>query len=178
MPTVNNPPALVAQQTGAWCFAAAEVMVRSFYNLPVMTQYNIARRSTAALAQLDPSVQDNWDMALAMDQSLNEQENGGANMASQIVQMVNSHWGAFDNAATNGHFLNTALTAADVRNEIDNNRIFVVGSPIHYYVVYGYNNNGNTMLVLDSWPPNQGGLVTQLTVVQFLTYSNRVVVLF
>lgn len=58
MPTVNNPPALVAQETPSWCFAAVEQMVRAYRELAAATQYAIARRNTAALATVDPEVQE------------------------------------------------------------------------------------------------------------------------
>lgn len=61
MPTVNNPPVLVPQDTAAWCFAAVEQMVRAYRGLPAATQYDIARRNTAALATVDPQVQERWE---------------------------------------------------------------------------------------------------------------------
>jgi len=178
MPNVTNPPALAPQQTGAWCFAAAEVMVRAYYNLPTMTQYDIARAALWALSRVDAGEQDQWDLAEALDQSLNQNENGGANMASQIVQLVRSHYGALNNTATNGHFFNGVLAAADVRGQIDADKIFVIGNPIHYYVVYGYENNGDTMTLLDSWPANVGGLRTQMTLTEFGALSNKLAIFF
>lgn len=176
---VTNPPALVAQETGAWCFAAAEVMVRAYSNLSAMSQYAIARRNTLSLAALDPDVQEQWELALALDASADppQQENGGANLTSQIVQMVRTQWNAFDVVTTGGRFI-AHLTADLVRGEIDNDRIFVIGTAIHYYVVYGYSDNGNTMKLLDPWPVGKGGLTTTKTLQDFLALDGHVTIFF
>ncbi|WP_158218305.1 hypothetical protein [Roseateles puraquae] len=44
MKTVNHPPALIAQETTSWCFAAAEQMVRRYFKLEDDTQWQIAER--------------------------------------------------------------------------------------------------------------------------------------
>lgn len=92
MPDVKNPPLLVAQETQSWCFAAAEVMVWNYFGLPNLSQYAIARRITENLAALDPEVQEKWELALMMDQSLDLQEDGGTNSSSHLVQLVRSQW--------------------------------------------------------------------------------------
>ncbi|WP_341487743.1 hypothetical protein [Pararhizobium sp. A13] len=175
---VKNPPALVAQATGAWCFAAAEVMVRSYRNLPAMSQYAIARRNLLSLAELDPAVQEQWETAQALDASATppRQENGGANMESAVVQLVRSEYNAFDNASTGGQFMQ--LSAATVLAEIENNRIFVVGTSIHYYVVYGCNVDGTTLLVRDPWPAGQGGLATEISLAVLLNTVGHVAISF
>ncbi len=176
---VTHPPALVAQETGAWCFAAAEVMVRAYRNLPALSQYAIARRNTLSLAALDPSVQERWDLAQALDASVDppQQENGGANLASEVVQMVRTQWNAFDTATTGGRFIPN-LTADLVRGEIDNDRIFVIGTAIHYYIVYGYSDDGNTMKLRDPWPAGKGGLTTTMTLQHFLALDGHVAIFF
>ncbi|MGF6157541.1 hypothetical protein M2267_002800 [Ensifer sp. KUDG1] len=178
MTTVLHPPPLVPQGSAAWCFAAAEAMVRSFRNLPAVSQYDIARRSTFALASLDPAVQERLQIAQALDLSTDQLENDGANRNSQVVQLVRTQWNAFDNATTGGHFLNVPLTAQAVKTEIDNNRIFVIGNAYHYYVVYGYENDGNTLLLRDPWPEGVGGLTPQMSLANFLQLPGRVAILF
>ena len=155
MPTVNNPPVLVPQDTPAWCFAAVEQMVRAYYGLPAATQYEIARRNTEALASVDPQVQERWELALVLDQSAGIDEQGGANANSNVVKLVSSQWNAFDHTTTGGHFVN-GLTADTVRHEIDNNRVFVIGTEYHYYLVYGYTVNGKNLElhILDPWRQN------------------------
>ncbi|MDK4734785.1 hypothetical protein [Rhizobium sp. CNPSo 3490] len=177
MPTVTTPPALVAQETSSWCFAAAEVMVRSYRSLPAVLQYDIARRTTWALAELDPAVQERWELAEALDLSAGQREEGGANLLSQVVQLVRTQWNAFDNAATGGRFVQH-LTAELVRTEIDNDRIFVVGTAIHYYVVYGYSDDGNVLDVRDPWPAGQGGLTPRIALAEFLGLPAHVTILF
>lgn len=177
MPTVKNPPALVAQETPAWCFAAAEVMVRNYLRLPPIAQYDIARRITESLANLDPAVQEQWQIAQALDLSTAQKENGGANLQSEIVQMVRLQWNAFDNAATGGRFFQN-LDAQAVKNEIDNNRIFVIGTSYHYYVVYGYADDGRTLLLRDPWPAGKGGLKQQISLADFVQLPAHVVIFF
>jgi len=174
---VAHPPALVAQETPSWCFAAAEVMVRNYRTLPLMSQYAIARRITLSLAALDPAVQEQWDLAQALDASTGQHEDGGANMASQLVQLYRTQWNAFDTAATGGRFVQN-LSPELVRGEIDNDRIFVVGTTIHYYVVYGYSDNGNTMQVRDPWPAGKGGLRTEITLADFQALEAHVAIFF
>ncbi len=177
MPTVANPPALVAQETPSWCFAAAEVMVRNYRKLPPLSQYEIARRITRSLAALDPAVQEQWDLAEALDASTEQPENGGANMLSQVVQLVRTQWNAFDTAATGGRFAQN-LTSEQVRTEIDSDRIFVIGTTIHYYVVYGYSKDGNVLDIHDPWPAGRGGLRTQITLEELRNLTANVVIFF
>ncbi|PZP08744.1 hypothetical protein QYR00_22855 [Agrobacterium tumefaciens] len=179
MPTVNNPPALIAQATAAWCFAAVEQMVRAYYGLGPATQYEIARRNTAALATVDPQVQERWELAQVLDQSASINELGGANPNSNIVKLVSSQWNAFDHTTTGGHFVD-GLTADIARREIDNNRVFVIGTHIHYYLVYGYTVNGKDLElhILDPWPAGQGGTRTRIGLREFLEMPARVAIIF
>ncbi len=177
MPNVQNPPALVAQETPSWCFAAAEMMIRTYYGLPDLSQYDIARRITQNLAALDPEVQEKWEVALMMDQSLDVQEESGTNSDSRLVQLVRTQWNAFDHTATNGYFV-PDLTAELVRKEIDNNRVFVVGNAIHYYVVYGYSHDGNLLDVRDPWPSGRGGSRTQIELKELVSQEGQVAILF
>ncbi len=174
---VANPPALVAQETPAWCFAAAEVMVRSYRHLEARSQYAIARRITESLAALDPDVKERWDLVVALDASAGRPEDGGANRNSDVVQLVRAQWNAFDNAATDGRFVQD-LTPELVQGEIDHNRIFVVGTTIHYYVVYGYSDNGSTLRIRDPWPPGVGGTRISITLAEFEKIPNHVVIFF
>lgn len=179
MPTVNNPPVLVPQDTPAWCFAAVEQMVQAYRGLPAGTQYDIARRNTAALATVDPQVQERWELAQVLDQSAGILELGAANPNSNIVKLVSSQWNAFDHTTTGGHFVN-GLTADIVRSEIDNNRVFVIGTEYHYYLVYGYTVNGKDLElhILDPWPAGRGGARTRLGLQEFLGMPARVAITF
>ena len=177
MPTVKNPPALVAQETGAWCFAAAEQMVRSFFGFAARTQYQIARQLAASRGLVDPNFIEQWQLALALDESANQPDNNGANNASQVVQLVRATYGTINDADTHGRFVEN-LSAADIRGEIDANRIFVIGNAIHFYVVYGYEDNGNTMLVRDPWPPNHGGQNSRVTLATYQDWDNRIAIFF
>jgi hypothetical protein len=181
MRTVTNPPTLVPQETGAWCFAAAEQMVRAYLGLEVRTQYEIARAFTAARAVVDPTLQEPWQMAVAMDESSNppQAENGGANDSSQVVQLVRAQWGVFDQDATDGTFID-ALDEVTVREEIDHDRIVVVGNPIHYFVVFGYEGTGVgfELLVLDPWPAGQGGQRDSVKLSEYLRWEGRLAIRF
>lgn len=179
MPTVNKPPVLVPQDTPAWCFAAVEQMVRAYYGLPAATQYEIARRNTEALATVDPQVQERWELAQVLDQSAGINEQGGSNANSNVVKLVSSQWNAFDHTTTGGHFVN-GLTADIVRHEIDNNRVFVIGTEYHYYLVYGYTVNGKDLElhILDPWPARRGGTRTRIGLQEFLVMPARVAITF
>ncbi len=179
MPTVTNPPALVAQDTPAWCFAAVEQMVRAFCGLPAATQYEIARRNTEALATVDPQVQERWELAQTLDQSGGIVEQGGVNPHSNVVRLVSSQWNAFDHTTTNGHFVK-GLTADIVRDEIDNNRVVVIGTEHHYYLVYGYTVNGGDLdlHILDPWPAGRGGARTRIGLREFLAMPACVAITF
>jgi len=178
MPTVANPPALVAQETGAWCFAAAEVMVRNYYNVAASTQYAIARRQALLLAESDSNLEYRWVMAESSDMGAQRNEAGGTNLNSEIVQLVRAQRNVFNDGATGGRIIPGNLTPQLVRDEIDANRIFVIGTDIHYYVVYGYTTNGMVMNVRDPWPPNQGGMKTEIRLNDFLRSSETLVSFF
>lgn len=179
MPTVTNIPALIPQRTPSWCFAAVEEMVRAYYGLGAATQYAIARRNTAALATVDPQVQERWELAQVLDQSTGVNENGGANQNSDVVKLVSSQWNSFDHEATGGQFV-AALTAEIVKREIDNNRVFVIGTNIHYYLVYGYTEEGKDLQlhILDPWPAGQGGTKTRIGLQEFLAMPAHVAIVF
>ncbi len=180
MRTVRNPPRLIPQQTGAWCFAACESMVRSYYQLPGRSQYQIARAYTAERANVEPDLNLRWQMAWATDQGPPVQhEQNGDNPNSQIVALVRSEWGVVDADATNGRYI-AALDEAVVRREIDADRILVIGNPIHYYAVFGYEGTGPkfTMLVLDPWPVGNGGAVDQVSMTEYRGWQGPVAILF
>ncbi|MCZ7447921.1 hypothetical protein O8B93_10035 [Agrobacterium rhizogenes] len=179
MPTVNNPPALIAQETPSWCFAAVEQMVRAYRGLAAATQYAIARRNTAALATVDPQVQERWELAQILDQSGDVDEMGGANPHSEVVKLVSSQWNAFDHGTTGGQFV-PALTVDIVRREIDNNRVFVIGTNIHYYLVYGYTEEGKGLQlhIRDPWPAGRGGTKTRIGLQEFLATPAHTAVIF
>ncbi|CDN95007.1 hypothetical protein [Agrobacterium tumefaciens] len=179
MPTVTNLPALIAQGTPSWCFAAVEEMVRAYYGLPAATQYAIARRNTAALANADPQVQERWELAQVLDQSTGVDEMGGANQNSDVVKLVSSQWNSFDHETTGGQFV-ADLTAEIVRREIDNNRVFVIGTNIHYYLVYGYTDNGKDLElhIHDPWPAGRGGTKTRIGLQEFLRTPAHTAIIF
>ncbi|MDO1581773.1 papain-like cysteine protease family protein [Rhizobium oryzicola] len=150
MKSVKSPPKLVLQETSSWCFAAAEVMIRAYYKKPSLSQYDIARSATEARAQADLDLQLKWVQALSFDEENKLLENGGGNDKSHIVQLVRREWNSFNQDATGGHFVQN-LTPEKVLEEIANNRVFVVGNDVHYYVVYGCSEDGKTLYARDPY---------------------------
>ena len=61
-----------------------------------------------------------------------------------------------------------------------NNRVFVIGTHIHYYLVYGYTVNGKDLdlHILDPWPAGQGGTRTRIGLREFLEMPARVAIIF
>ena len=181
MPDVSHPPELVAQETGAWCFAAAEQMARAYYGLEERSQYEIARGFTSARAVIDSGLQMEWQTAVLLDSTAEppEREEGGTNLSSAVVQLVRSQYGVFDQDATGGTFVSN-LTEELVRREIDADRILVIGNSIHYYVVIGYEGAGKSfvMRVLDPWPPGVGGQATTVGIGSYEEWSNRIAIKF
>jgi Peptidase_C39 like family len=179
MPTVNNPPALIAQQTGAWCFAAAELMARNYYGLDTPSQYEIARASLMALVEAeDPIPFQQWNAAGLNDLLNNQEEDNGNNLNSERVQLVRNNYGAINHDAINGRL------AADFAFEafkvaINSNKIVIIGNAIHYFVVYGYDEQkAPKLLVRDPWPANVGGQQTEILYATFAAWNNRVVIHF
>lgn len=179
MPTVNVPPALIAQETSAWCFAAVEQMVRAYYGLAAASQYQIARRNLAALAGQVLAIQERWELAQVLDLTGNIAEMNGNNPQSNVAMLVAGQWNTFDHATTGGQFVD-GLTAEIVKREIDNNRVFVIGTTIHYYLVYGYTETANDIVlhIRDPWPVGQGGSRTQISLQEFLTMSGHTAIVF
>lgn len=179
MRTVSDPPTLVAQKTSSWCFAAAEVMVRAYYGLPKLTQYEIARASTEALSEAQFGLRERWELAMALDSSLGVTENDGENPSSHIANLVRGQWHSFNHEATGGRFI-ANVSWADVQEEIDNDRVFVVGSDIHYYVVFGYSEEreGKWLYVLDPWPAGKGGQKTVLSFAELKATDGHTCIVF
>ncbi len=176
---VNNPPALIAQETPAWCFAAAELMARNFYGLGTPTQYAIARASIMGLvgAQAPPTFAQ-WNQATMSDLLNDQDENNGANLLSERVQLVRNTYGAIDHTAINGRMRDN-YTVNEFKADIDSNNIVVIGTAIHYYVVYGYDDAKDfTLRVRDPWPANVGGQAATIPYAQFLGWNGRVVIKF
>lgn len=179
MRTVSDPPTLVAQKTSSWCFAAAEVMVRTYYGLPKLTQYQIARASTEALSKVQFGLGERWELAMALDSSLEITEDDGENPNSHIANLVRGQWHSFNHEATGGRFI-ANVSWADVQEEIDNDRVFVVGSDIHYYVVFGYaeEREGKWLYVLDPWPAGKGGQKTVLSFAELKATDGHTCIVF
>lgn len=177
MPTVKNPPALVAQETPNWCFAAAEVMVREYYGLATLTQYEIAKKCTNARALLENILNEELTIARVQDVSLQAQELDGDNLNSYVVQAMRKQRNAFDHISCGGKFV-SRLTAEVAKGEIDSDRIFVVGNTTHYFVVYGYSDDGATLHVLDPLPVGRGGKRTTLTLKELVGSEGNVTILF
>ncbi len=181
MPDVPNPPSLIAQETGAWCFAAAEQIVRAYYELEERTQYEIARAFTSARALVEAELGVEWQTAVLMDATAEppELEEGGANLNSAVVQLVRSEYGVFNQDATGGAIVGL-LTEGIVRAEIDVDRVLVIGNSIHYYVVIGYDGAGDDfrLHVLDPWPPGGGGQRDWVTFAEFQGWVNKVAITF
>lgn len=176
MKTVAQPPSLIAQETTAWCYAAAEQMVRRYYGLPDDSQWTIAERLCSGLASLDPEFQERWVLAMSSDESTGQQPESGKNQKSEIVRLVRGKYGALNVEGTGGRYVQ--LDATLVREQIDANRIFVIGNAIHYYVVYGYDDGGSTMLVRDPWPAGTGGQKSSLTLKELGAQGNSVTIVY
>ena len=177
--TVANPPALIAQQTPAWCFAAAELMARTYYGLATPGQYDVARASVMLLvAAQAPPTYTQWNQATLNDLLSNQDENHGANLLSERVQLVRNSYGAINHDATAGQLSND-YTQSNFRADIDSNNIVIIGNAIHYYVVYGYDDRRDFMLqVRDAWPVGVGGQQTAIPYAQFAGWGYRVVINF
>ncbi|GLQ93155.1 papain-like cysteine protease family protein [Dyella acidisoli] len=178
--TVPNPPALIAQETPAWCFAAAELMARNYYGLTTPSQYEIARTSVIRLvdAGAKPTLEQ-WNSATTYDLLANQQENGGANLNSARVQLIRTNWGAIYPNDIGGHF-EANYTQENFRADIDAGEIVIIGTAIHYYVVYGYEDNGNnfTLLVRDPWPAGVGGQLQRVRYDDFANWLGRTIISF
>jgi hypothetical protein len=178
--TVNNPPALIAQQASGWCYVAAELMARIYYGFPVDTQYNIARRSVIALANVPvPEIRTAWLNATAADYASGQDEQNGANLASARVDVVRTQWGAINYDAIGGYIV-TDCSQQDFRDDIAQNKIVIIGNALHYYVVYGYDDSKDfTLLVRDPWPPGGGGQTTTIPYNTFVGWgTDRLIIRF
>jgi len=139
MPLVNNfneSP----QETASWCWAAAsQMMLRRF--LQSQTRQCELASSFAELmfsAKVDCC-----------------RDSGNQNCQQYGPLMVRGL--RFDSTG-----LNNYMTWEQVKEEIDNNRPFVISSTIHYYIVIGYNDSQSQQLVLwNPWPPREGAYETQ-----------------
>ena len=156
--TVTHPPALIAQETPCWCFAAAELMARNYRGLATPSQYAIARTNLLQLvaAQAPPTFAQ-WNDAVFADLLAGQEENDGANLNSARVQLIRNSWGSVNDGAIGGRVLGN-YTPGNFRADIDSNNIVIIGSALHYYVVYGYEDGDNfNLLVRDPWPAGVGG---------------------
>lgn len=177
---VANPPALVAQQTTAWCFAAAEQMVRGYRNTPTLTQYQIARQNVMALVEAKSSPTfDQWNSAVQYDLLNNQEEEGGENLGSRRVQLIRNHYGALNHDAVGG-IMTGNYTPEQFISDIDDDKIVVIGNAIHYYVVYGYDGSPSDLRlnVLDPWPAGRGGQNQTLPYSTFSAWSDKIVIHF
>lgn len=180
MKLVDKPVPEVPQQTEVWCFAAAEQMVRSYYGLARKTQYQIARAYTAARARIEyETLGKEWQAAVDADEQDGELEDGGDNLKSAVVLLVRSKRGSIVLDDLGGKYI-PELTADIIKEEIDNNRIFVIGSASHFYVVYGYDEgeDGIEMLVRDPYPPVIGGARTRISLAAFKQMDGRAAIRF
>ncbi|MBI9075790.1 MAG: hypothetical protein JEZ02_10295 [Desulfatibacillum sp.] len=186
---VNNPPALVAQETGAWCFAAAEQMARAYFGLLPISQYEIAYNSLMGLvaAQAPPHF-NQWNIASMADLLANittnitptqvAQSGQPPNPLSQRVALVRATYGAFNNVPFNGSISNVC-TPGNFRADIEANKIVVIGNAIHYYIVYGYDDrDGFVLKVRDPWPPGVGGQATTIDYDTFNAWASKVAIRF
>ena len=179
--TVNNPPALIAQETPCWCFAAAEQMARAYYQLPALSQYAIARDSVVRLAAaMDPQIFEPWFLAVATDESAptppSHDEQGGANVLnSSRVQVVRSKYGVINMQAIGAH-IEPAYTQQDFRTDIDNQKIVIIGTTLHFLVVYGYDDtSGFDLLVRD---PSTYAPRASIPYEDFIRFPARVILSF
>ncbi|MBD9571879.1 papain-like cysteine protease family protein [Ensifer sp. ENS08] len=179
MRTVRNPPSLIPQETGSWCFAAAEAMVRAYYRLPTLSQYEIARASTEALSRTGTRITEQWEMARALDDSMGVAEDGGRNLNSNVVQLVRGQWNSFSQEVARAYFIKDPQWD-DIRREIENDRILVVGNANHYFVVIGYSEEDGVqeLLVLDPLPVGRGGNRSLLSFDELLSIEGHACIAF
>ena len=189
--TVNNPPPLIAQETGAWCFAAAEQMARKYLGLNVPSQFKLAFDCLMVLvnAQIQPQIVNYFAACLsdAFNQVANDstpaqviQSGNQPNPNSQVVGLIRNTWGFVNHNNINGTMFNTC-TPQDFWNDIQANRIVIIGSANHYYVVYGYEDTVSAqfnLLVRDPWPMNVGGQHASIPYATFNAWSHKVVIRF
>lgn len=178
--TVPNPPALIAQEAPAWCFVAAELMARNYYGLATPSQYAIAR--TNVIRMVDAEAQPTfgqWNDATEYDLLTDQQENGGANLNSARVQLVRGNWRAIYPNDIGGRF-EANYTQGNFRADIDAGEIVIIGTAIHYYVVYGYEDTGNnfTLLIRDPWPASVGGQLQRVRYDNFVNWPGRTIISF
>ena len=186
---VTNPPDLVAQETGAWCFAAAEQMVRAYGNMEVPSQYSIAYASLMLLlGQGDPEVVNSWadagetDLLLGVDEDITPaqlEESGNApNPDSERVAMVRRTHGIFNHWDLAGRFCYPCLPR-DIQEDIGADKLVVIGTRIHYYVVYGYSDAGPFILrARDPFPPGRGAETRLIPWGDFNEWEYKVVIRF
>ena len=187
---VNAPPALIAQQTPYWCFAAAEQMARAYYGLPVLTQYEIAYNSLMQLVgAVAPPHFVNWsnaaliDLMNGVDADVTPAQvavsGNPPNPHSERVRLVHGTMGAFNIAPFVGATLGGQATQGNFRADIEANKIVVVGNHIHYYVMYGYDDiNGFDLKVRDPMPVGVGGLAVTIPYTAFNGWLAKVVIRF
>lgn len=186
---VNNPPILVAQETGAWCFAAAEQMARAFFHLPAMSQYDIAYNSLMIqVAAMAPPYFANWNNATMADLLANITDDitpaqlaisgNPPNPLSQRVNMVQNTYGAFNPVPFPANVGNVA-TPGNFRADIEANKIVVIGSFIHYYVVFGYDDRaGFNLKARDPMPVGVGRANAVIPYDAFNAWGGKVVIRF
>ncbi|MBI9075791.1 MAG: hypothetical protein JEZ02_10300 [Desulfatibacillum sp.] len=185
--TVTNPPPLIAQETPAWCFAAAEQMARKYLGLDVPSQFKLAYDCLMVLvnAQLNPHFT-NYMVACISDAfnnvtadstpALVALSGNQPNPNSQLVGLISNTWGFVNHNNLNGTMYN-ACTPQQFWTEIQANRIVIIGSANHYYVVYGYEDTANAPFMLLVRDP-MGGHAASIPFTTFNGWANKVVIRF
>ena len=153
----------LAQQTGSWCYAAVERIIKLAYGVQVGTQREIAenywgiQEANSIPPRLPSGVTQTtyWDLASDQQRTWVAENNWG-----------NPNFEGVTNATQNpGPF-----TQTQVRGIIDGGNLFVYGTQIHWKVVYGYRTNSSSMIThLLCWDPYDGG---SLTIVPWSAYSS------
>ncbi|SHJ10781.1 hypothetical protein SAMN02745216_01043 [Desulfatibacillum alkenivorans DSM 16219] len=186
---VTGPPGLVAQETGAWCFAAAEQMVRAYLNMEVPSQYGIAYASLMLLiSQGDPDLLLAWstaaetDLLLEVDDDITPEQlevsGNPPNPDSERVAMVKRTYGIFNHWDLGGAISSSCLPR-DFREDIGSDKLVVIGNRNHYYVVYGYTDAGPFILrARDPFPPGLGAGTRLIPWGDFNVWEYKVVIRF
>ena len=177
--TVPRPPALIAQETPAWCFAAAELMARNYYGLATPTQYAIARASLVALVDAqDQVITALWSSAIDYDRDNHQDERDGANLDSAVVELIRNTYGTVNYDAING-YIARSYNPQDIRGDIDQGNILIIGNANHFFIVYGYDDTGDfTLLLRDPWPAGRGGAQQSIRHDDFMRWNFRLVIRF
>ncbi len=135
-----------AQSSPGWCYASVERMIKRAYGVEVGTQREIATNYQTTMN----SVNLNNYVSEALDRS--------EDMETARTRFIEREWGnpTFDGGPT--AVMSSSYSQSAVKNAIDGDELAIIGSQIHWYVIYGYQeDSGGTITHLLVWDPYNGG---------------------